>query len=180
MNKEKYIVQYSFEEYLEIIKKLIECNLGKSTEIGRSIRELNFKVHEVEPNYQYFRECYDANERPEIVLENLRLNDDELYRKIDDITNSQILNEVSSRGLEDDIISSSLTSELEDELETRYDAELINRFELEEDELLHLLSLKNKKYLEEDSKAVICEHLGFYNSYGVTYEEACEELKKFF
>ena len=44
----------SFDDYLVEIKNLIVKNCRESNNIGWSIRDINFKCEEIEPNYQYF------------------------------------------------------------------------------------------------------------------------------
>lgn len=175
------IVNMSFDDYLKEIKKLIKENKNTRNNIGRSLREINFMEDEVEPNFQYFRECYDANEGPEFVLENLDRNDGDLFRLVDNLTNSTILHEIRYRDLEVDVIEDCNTSDLEDELENRYDTDFVNKHKLDIDELVYLISLKKPDHVVlGNPKDVICEALGFYNSFSPTYEEVCEELKKLF
>lgn len=171
----------SFEDYLETIKMVVKNNRKENNEIGRSLREIHFLEDEVDANFEYFRECYDGNESPEYVVANLRFNENDLFRKIDNITNECILSEVNTRYIADDVISSADTDDLESEILERWDNTLINPDELEVDELLDLLEKRDgRRYYGDDKKTVICELLGFYNSFSTTYEEAVEALKKFF
>ena len=171
----------SFEDYLETIKMVVKNNRKKNNEIGRSLREIHFLENEVDANFEYFRKCYDGNKLPEYVVANLRFNENDLFRKIDNITDECILSEVNTRFMADDVISSTDTEVLENEILERRDRTLINPDELEVDELLDLLEKRDGcRYYSDDKKAVICELLGFYNSSSTTYEEAVEALKKFF
>lgn len=171
----------SFEDYLEAIKMVVKNNRKENNEIGRSLREIHFLENEVDANFEYFRECYDSNKLPEYVVANLRFNENDLFRKIDNITDECILSEVNTRFIADDVISSTDTEVLENEILERWDKTLINPDELEVNELLGLLEKRDgRRYYSDDKKAVICELLGFYNSSSTTYEEAVEALKKFF
>lgn len=171
----------SFEDYLETIKMVVKNNRKENNEIGRSLREIHFLENEVDANFEYFRECYDGNESPEYVVANLRFNENDLFRKIDNITDECILSEVNTRCISDDVISSADTDDLEDEILERWDKTLVNPDELEVEELLDLLEKRNgRRYYGDNKKAIICELLGFYNDFSTTYEEAVEALKKFF
>lgn len=170
----------SFEDYLETIKMIVKNNRKENNQIGRSLREIRFLEDEVDANFEYFRECYDGNESPEYVVANLRYNEDDLFRKIDNITDERILSEVNTRYIADDVISSADTDDLEYEILERRNKTLVNPDELEVDELLDLLQEKGHYSDYGNPKAVICELLGFDNSWPVSYEEACAELKKIF
>ena len=170
----------SFDDYMQCIKDLIKTSRHESTEMGRSIREIHFLEDEVEPNFEYFRECYDSHEDPEYVVSNLKYNEDELFRKIDNITDNKILEEVNSRCLTKDVISNADTDDLEDEVDDRWDKTMVRKQHLSIEELLEILAERGKYTDISNPKAVICELLGFYNSWSVSYEEACVELKKFF
>jgi hypothetical protein len=169
----------SFEDYLETIKMVVKNNREENNEIGRSLREIHFLENEVDANFEYFRECYDGNESPQYVVANLRFNENDLFRKIDNITDECILSEVNTRFIADDVISSADTDDLEDEILERWDKTLVNPDELEVDELLDLLEKKDgRRYYGDNKKDIICELLGFNNSFGYTVEEAIEEIKK--
>ena len=170
----------SFDDYMQCIKDLIRTSRQERTEMGRSIREIHFLENEVEPNFEYFRECYDSHEDPEYVVSNLKYNEDELFRKIDNITDNKILEEVNSRCITKDVISNAATDDLEDEIEDRWDAIMVKKSRLSVEELMDLLQEKGHYSDYGNPKAVICELLGFYNSWSVSYEEACAELKKMF
>ena len=171
----------SFDDYMQCIKDLIKASRHESTEIGRSIREIHFLEDEVEPNFEYFRECYDSHEDPEYVVSNLKYNEDELFRKIDNLTDNKILEEVNSRCLAKDVISNADTDDLEDEIEDRWDATMVQKSRISREELLDMLMERGYDYRDVSSpKAIICELLGFYNSFSVTFDEAVNELKKLF
>lgn len=171
----------SFEDYIESIKDIVRNNRKESNELGRSIREIHFHENEVDANFEYFRECYDSNETPEYVVSNLKYNEDELFRKPEHLTDSFILNEVTSRCLTRSVISNADTDDLEDEVEDRWDATMVQKSRISREELLDMLMERGYDYCDISSpKAIICELLGFYNSCCVSYEEACAELKKLF
>jgi hypothetical protein len=171
----------SFDDYMQCIKDLIKTSRHERTEMGRSIREIHFLEDEVEPNFEYFRECYDSHEDPEYVVSNLKYNEDELFRKIDNLTDNKILEEVNSRCLAKDVISNADTDDLEDEIEDRWDTTMVQKSRISREELLDMLMEQGYDYRDISSpKAIICELLGFYNSWSVSYEEACVELKKMF
>ena len=171
----------SFEDYVESIKDIVRNNRKESNELGRSIREIHFHENEVDANFEYFRECYDSNETPEYVVSNLKYNEDELFRKLEHLTDSFILNEVTSRCLTRSVISNADTDDLEDEVEDRWDATMVQKSRISREELLDMLMDRGYDYRDVSSpKAIICELLGFYNSFSVTFDEAVNELKKLF
>ena len=171
----------SFEDYVESIKDIVRNNRKESNELGRSIREIHFHENEVDANFEYFRECYDSNETPEYVVSNLKYNEDELFRKPEHLTDSFILNEVTSRCLTRRVISNADTDDLEDEVEDRWDATMVQKSRISREELLDMLMDRGYDYRDVSSpKAIICELLGFYNSFSVTFDEAVNELKKLF
>ena len=179
-NNMDYKAPGSFEDYIEQIKKLVKENRHASNEVGRSIREIHFLEDEVDANFQYFRECYDSNETPEYVVSNLKYNEDELFRKLDNITDYWITSEVHSRCLTRDIISDADIDDLEDEVDDRWDKTMIRKSSLTIEDLRDMMFEHGVHSDYGNPKDVICELLGFYNSYSVTFEEACAELKKIF
>ena len=176
---ETYKAPGSFEDYIDQIKSLIKENRKEFNEIGRSLRYIHFLEDEVEANFEYFRECYDNNETPEHVVINLRYNDEDLFRKINNITDDCILQEVYNRSLIRDVISNADTYDLEDEINDRWDKTTVTEY-LSDEDFLYKLGLKGALDVYKNPKDIICELLGFYNSWGCTYEEAAEALKKFF
>ena len=93
---------------------------------------------------------------------------------------NKILEEVNSRCITKDVISNADTDDLEDEVEDRWDATMVKKSRLSVEELMDLLQEKGHYSDYGKPKDVICELLGFYNSWSVSYEEACAELKKIF
>jgi len=168
----------SFDDYMQCIKDLIKNSRHESSEMGRSIREIHFLEDEVEPNFEYFRECYDSHEDPEYVVSNLKYNEDELFRKINHLTDNQILAEVYSRRLTKDVISDADTDDLEDEIEDRWDATMVKKSRLSIEELLDILQEKGHYCDYGNPKAVIYEVLDFNNSFSYTLDEAIAKIKE--
>lgn len=174
------IINGSFEDYLNDIKELIRNNKNEKSELGRSIREINFHENEVDANFEYFREYYDTNEKPYNVVYNLKYNEDCLYRKIEYLSDNIILNEVDDRYLTSQILSDTSTSELEEEIEDRWDCNLINKYRLSEEELMELLQLQcfNNFFYGKTKKQILCEVLGFNNSIGYTKEDMIRAIQE--
>lgn len=168
----------SFDDYMQCIKDLIKTSRHESTEMGRSIREIHFLEDEVEPNFEYFRECYDSHEDPEYVVSNLKYNEDELFRKPEHLTDSFILNEVTSRCLTRSVISNADTDDLEDEVEDRWDKTLYKLRDIDVEDAVEILRSKGCYYDYGTPKAVICEALGFSNSFAYTLDDVINEIKK--
>ena len=174
-------MEYSgtFEEYISEIKDIIKWKNKQSGPVNYAITTLNFHVDEIEPNLRYFKECYELKQTPEVVLTNLKHNEDELYRKVSSISNAYILDEVSNRRLENVIIEDAWTGDLEDELEGRWDTKFVDKNSLSVTDLREMLFDKCGNAYTGKPKDVICEALGLYNSFGWTDEEIIEELRKF-
>lgn len=172
----------SFEDYLEAIKMVVKNNCKENNEIGRSLREIHFLENEVDANFEYFRECYDGNESPEYVISNLRYNENDLFRKIDNITNECILSEVNERYLIDNIISQADTDDLEYELKERWDSNLVNLYDVDDTDLIDELVRRGQysAFGKKATKSIICEALGFSNSFAFSKEEIITEIEKLF
>ena len=168
----------SFEDYIKSIKDIVRNNRKESNELGRSIREIHFHENEVDANFEYFRECYDSNETPEYVVSNLKYNEDELFRKPEHLTNSFILNEVTSRCLTRSVISNADTDDLEDEVEDRWDKTLYKLRDIDVEDAVEILRSKGRYYDYGTPKAVICEALGFSNSFAYTLDEVISKIKE--
>jgi hypothetical protein len=169
----------NFEEYLKIVKEVIKNNCKENNEIGRSLRKISFLEAEVDANFQYFRECYNNDESPEYVISNLKYNEDELYRKIDNITDSCILDEVNTRNLTNDVISQADTYDLEEEIDDRWDKTLYKLRDIDVEDAIEIIKQKNGYYNDYTSpKAIISEALGLSNSYSYTVDEIIEKIKK--
>ena len=96
---------------------------------------------------------------------------------IEDVSDFDLINEISARMLESEVLQNVSTSDLEDELSSRVDSTFTDIKDLDEEDLYHLLS-KIKKHNHNTKKEIISEALGFYNSFAYTIDEAIEELKK--
>lgn len=181
-NKGNYIVPGSFEDYLESIKDVIKNNKKEFNKIGNSIKSINFSESEVDANFEYFRGCYDSNDTPEVAIINLKYNDDELFRKIDRISDDMLIQEVSSRNLEYRIISDIDTDRLEDELEGRWNSKLVKLYNVEDEDLIDELVRRGRfsVYGSQNAKTIICEALGLNNPFAYTKEDIITEIKKLF
>lgn len=96
---------------------------------------------------------------------------------IEDISDFDLINEISARMLESEVLQNVSTSDLEDELSSRIDSTFTDIKDLDEQDLYHLLT-NIKKHNYNTKKEIISEALGFYNSFAYTIDEAIEELKK--
>ena len=179
MNTDKEIFG-SFDEYLEEIKKLIILHKkDMKSDLGRTIRNIDLTCDEVDVNHDYFREAYDANETPEYVLNNLKYNTGELYRKIDNVTDDILIQEVNNRSLDNYFLENTDTRDLEEELEGRwdyskYDISLACTSELIEE-------LKDRGHYVFEGKNLfynLCLALGLNNTFAYTKEEIIDEINK--
>lgn len=168
----------SFEDYVESIKDIVRNNRKESNELGRSIREIHFHENEVDANFEYFRECYDSHEDPKYVVSNLKYNEDELFRKPEHLTDSFILNEVTSRCLTRSVISNADTDDLEDEVEDRWDKTLYKLRDIDVEDAIEILRGKGCYDDYSSPKAIICEALDFNNSFSYSLEDVINEIKK--
>lgn len=168
----------SFEDYVESIKDIVRNNRKESNELGRSIREIHFHENEVDANFEYFRECYDSHEDPKYVVSNLKYNEDELFRKPEHLTDSFILNEVTSRCLTRSVISNADTDDLEDEVEDRWDKTLYKLRDIDVEDAIEILKDKGRYDDYSSPKAIICEALDFNNSFSYSLEDVINEIKK--
>lgn len=173
----------SFGEYLMDIYMLIKENKDKGNKMGYSIRRVDFDETDIYPNEKYFKECFEGNETPEHVIENLHYNEDELCRKIKRFKDETIIDEVSRRGLIYSILSNADTDDIECELGNRWDSTLLRVCDLSDEDLIDELIRRNhyKFSCKNDGKlAIICETLGLSNSFAYTEDEVINEIKKLF
>ena len=168
----------NFITYLNSIKEIIETNYLLNNSIGRSIRAIRFSIGEVDANFQYFKDCYDDGQTPENAVLNISYNEDVLFRKLTDVSDKFILDEVDNRYLSKDVISDASTDDLEDEIEDRWDCTMVKKSRLTLEEIIELLEERRCRSDYGTPKQVICETLGFYNSYSVTNDEIIEKLKE--
>ena len=172
----------SFSDYMIDIETLIKKNKYEHNNIGRSIRKINFGIEEITPNTEYFKTCYDSDMSPEEAIESLSGMGNELYRKIKRITNDVILEEVHNRYMIHEVLSETDTDDLEDEVRDRWDSNLVNIYDIDDDELINELVRRGQYSVsnEKGAKAIICEALGFSNSYAYSKEDIIAEIEKRF
>lgn len=170
----------SFEDYIQDIKNLIILHKkDMKSDLGRTIRNIDLTCDEIDVNYDYFREAYDANETPEYVLNNLKYNTEELYRKIGNVTDDTLIQEVNSRSIGKYFLEDIDTRDLEEELEgrwdyTKYDISLVCTSELIEE-------LEDRGHYVFEGKNLInnlCLALGLSNTFAYTKEEIINEINK--
>ena len=172
----------NFRDYITEIENLVKNNRFQHNVMGRSIRKTDFSEDEVYPNKCYFEQCYNANMTAEEAVESLCGNAQDLLRYINRIPNDIILEEVNSRYLTCQVLSDADTDDLEDELRDRWDSNLVNLYDVSDDDLVDEL-IRRKKYAYVDkngAKSLICEALGLNNSFAYSVEEIIEEIKKIF
>ena len=167
----------SIEDYLEDIKNLIKNYRNiDDVWIRRSIQNSQITAEEVDINYEYFREEYDSNKSPMNVLLNIHHNTNDLYRKIDNITDDDIIEEITSRNIGMCCLRNVNTEDLEEEILDRWDNTLIKKedYQNELEEEIEYRLLKDCKTLKE----TICKALGFNNSFAYSKEDIINEINK--
>lgn len=170
----------SFGEYMMDIEMLVRNNKYEHNNIGRSIRKIDFTIEEINPNVDFFKKCYNDNMTPEEAIESLPDNNRELLRYIKHLTDNVIMEEVDERYLTSRILSDADTDDLEDELRDRWDTSMVDKNHLSIMDLKEMLFNRGVDCAYGEPKDVICEVLGFSNSFAVTYEDVINELKKIF
>jgi hypothetical protein len=170
----------SFGDFMCDVNLLIKDNKQEHNAMGRSIRSIDFTVEEISPNDDYFKKCYKSGMTPEEAIESLADNNDELFRRIKDIPSKFILDEVHNRCMIYEVLSETDTDDLENELLDRWDSSLVKLYDVDDEELIDELS-KRGLYSTTNSngvKAIICEALGFSNSYAYSKEDILAEIEK--
>ena len=172
----------SFGDFMLDIRMLIMNNKHEHNAMGRSIRSIDFTVDEITPNNEYFKKCYESDMTPEESIVSLADNHDELLRHIKHIPNKFILEEVYNRYMIHEILSETDTDDLEDEVRDRWDSNLISIYDVDDDELIDELVRRGQYSVSEGkgAKAIICEALGFSNSFAYSKEDIIAEIKKRF
>lgn len=172
----------TFGDYMLNIDMLIRNNKEEHNNIGRSIRKINFGEEEITPNTEYFKRCYESNITPEKAIENLIDVNDELFRKINRLPNDIIVDEVDNRYLTFEILSNADTDDLEDELKDRWDSKLVDLYDVDDTDLIDELVRRGQysAFDKKGAKSIICEALGFSNSYAFSKEEIIAEIEKLF
>ena len=77
---------------------------------------------------------------------------------IEDVSDFDLINEISARMLESEVLQNVSTSDLEDELSSRVDSTFTDIKDLDEEDLYHLLS-KIKKHNHNTKKEIITNKL---------------------
>ena len=103
-----------------------------------------------------------------------------MLRYIKHLTDNVIIEEVDERYLTSRILSDADTDDLEDELRDRWDTSMVDKNHLSIMDLKEMLFNRGVDCAYGEPKDVICEVLGFSNSFAVTYEDVINELKKIF
>lgn len=172
----------TFGDYMLDIDMLIRNNKEEHNNIGRSIRKINFGEEEITPNTEYFKRCYKSNITPEKAIENLIDVNDELFRKINRLPNDIIVDKVDNRYLTFEILSNADTDDLEDELKDRWDSKLVDLYDVDDTDLIDELVRRGQysAFDKKGAKSIICEALGFSNSFAFSKEEIIAEIEKLF
>lgn len=168
----------TFNDYVDTIKELYLKHCKLNDDIGKSIRECGITYDGIESNTIYLRECYDSMVQPENVLKNIKYNTDELFRKLEDISDDELCIEIESRGLINTILSEISTDDIERELEDRWDRSDILLSDATREELLGRLGIEESDIIHDETvKEVICKVLGFPNAIAYDVNDIIEVLK---
>ena len=170
----------SFEDYIQDIKNLIILHKKDlKSNLGRTIRNIDLTCDEIDVNYEYFREAYDANETPEYVLNNLKYNTEELYRKIDNVTDDMLIQEVNNRCLGRHFLDDIDTDDLSRELESRWDYTKDSIDNYSTIELIDELHDRGEEVFKHKNLiANLCIALGLNNTFAYSKEELINEINK--
>ncbi len=173
----------TFNEFKQEIKNIIIRVHGRGiidSELAKKvINDISLRCVDVDNNDEYFLPLFEGNKSPIEAIESLRYNEDELFRTIDSFSDELLLKEIENRGLDKYVIDDAYTSDLEDELCTRWDRIMIKPNELDRDELLDLLNITENDICAKNSiKDSICHMLGYSNSFAYNKTEILNELKR--
>lgn len=170
---------YDFKEYLERVKNCVTDNKLKYNQIGRNIRSLNINDTFIDNNISYFEEQHKCGYSPENVLDQIETDINELYVKIEDISDDYFTDEFNNRNLARYNLSNVDTDDLERELDSRWDTSYRNIHSLSRNELLDLLNIEEGDVLDgyDSIKEVICKALGFPNSFAYSVDDIITEIK---
>lgn len=153
---------------------VIESVLAK-----RVIDDISLRCADVDNNDDYFRPLFEDGKTPIEAIESLRYNEDELFRTIDSFSDQMLINEIENRRLTDQIISDADTDDLEYEINNRWDKTLVNPSQIDRDDLLDMLGIKESDICKSEKvRDAICQVLGFSNSFAYTNEDIINELKR--
>ena len=169
----------TFDDYVDTIKELYLKHCKLNDDIGKSIRNCGITYDGIESNTIYLRECYDSMVQPENVLKNIKYNTDELFRKLEDISDDELCIEIDKRNLTRVILSDISTYDIEMELDGRWDRSDILLSDATREELLERLGIEEYDIIKDETlKEVICRGLGFPNAVAYDINDIIEELKK--
>lgn len=172
----------TFEQYIEDVKKCVVDNKSKYNQIGKNIRKLSINDNFIDTNFLYFKDQYEGGYTPEDVLDQIETDINELYIKIDDMSDDYFIDEVNNRNLGRYCIEEVSTTDLEEEIESRWDSSYRNIHNLSRDELLEELGIDEDDIIDRDLtvRDVICKTLGFSNSFAYTKEDVIEQINRIF
>ena len=177
MNKE-IIWSGTFNDYVDTIKELYLKHCKLNDDIGKTIRTSGITYDGIEANKVYLQECYESMVQPENVLKNIKYNTDELFRKLEDISDDELCNEIYRRNLSNIIMSDVSTYDIERELDGRWDRCDVLLSDASREELLERLGIEESDIVLNDSvKEVICKALGFPNAIAYDVNDIIEALK---
>ena len=147
-------------------------------EIAKTIRTSGITYDGIEANKVYLQECYESMVQPENALKNIKYNTDELFRKLEDISDDELCNEIYRRNLSNIIMSDVSTDDIERELEGRWDRSDILLSDATREELLERLGIEESDIIKDETlKEVICRALGFPNAIAYDVNDIIEVLK---
>ena len=169
----------TFDEYVETIHKLYLKHCKLNDDIAKSIRSSGITYDGIDANKIYLQECYDSMVQPENVLKNIKYDTDELFRKLEDISDDELCFEITKRNLNRDVLTDIDTYDLEDELSNRNNRSDILLGEASREDLLERLGIDESNIIQnETTKQVICRALGFPNAIAYDVNDIIEEIRK--
>lgn len=172
----------AFKQYIEEVKKCVVDNKIKHNQIGRNIRGLSIDEDFIDANILYFKGQYEGGYTPEDVLDQIETDTNELYIRMNDVSDDYFIDEVNNRNLGRYCIEEVSTTDLEEELDRRYDTSYRNIYNMPRNEILEILNIDEGDIIDGNLtvKDVICKALGLSNSFSYNREEIIEEIKKYF
>lgn len=175
----------TFTEYIEEIKNTINVSkdISNKSDVAKIIRNINLTEDEISINFDYFTDLFSAGKTPIDAILSLKQNEDCLYRLCSKFTDSIIVDEVTARGLENDVLTEMDTDDIEWELDKRYDASYIKLSQADDDTLINELRDRGYNEIEigynDNRKAIICQALNLNNSFAYTDDEIVDALINF-
>ena len=173
-------IDITFEQYIKEVKKCVVDNKIKRNQIGRNIRGLSIDDDFINANILYFKDQYEGGYTPENVLDQIETDTNELYIRMNDVSDDYFIDEVNNRNLGRYCIEDVSTTDLEEELDRRYDTSYRNIYNMSRDEILDILNIDEGDIIDHDLtlKDIICKALGFSNSFAYSTDEIINEIKK--